>query len=669
METDKKPEPELLSIAGPGDTKEEEEKVSKEHQQQQRQAQAEDTELEPPKAKKPKKVKDKEKIRQRKKERKKKLSAVTEEKEEGHNSSEQKEQQQQQRQAEAAVSNPFQAYIDGEKSTNDFRELVDENTVFEDFFAANAEEALHLKAPNIRNFLKWLFVPEEYSVQNRNFCWKHPVPPKFSRVVFIAANSFPAYLTEGMDDLFIKKHFPASCKVASPGDKIRIYPTMDALFLDSSKSNNNNNNNNQQQQQEQQHQCESQNHKQLEPENLLEEGKPWWAHAEDLLLTDLQLSELGFPVAASTEEGILATEPAESLPLAEGRAIMGLDCEMCQTAAGLEVTRISIVDSNFVKIYDEFVLPRNTVTDYLTQYSGITANTLKDVHKTFEEARRDVLSIVHAETILVGHSLENDLRKLSIAHRRVIDTVVLYPHRNGGQSKNKLSWIAEVFLGKKIHVPGVSHDSTEDAYIALELVKHRLTVGEPYIYAKIGIDTRPTHAPANSLVAELSRAGVRTAFVDVPNALARFTGTERTETVEPISSKTDADRLRDTVTAITEGSFGLVFTRFYGVTQPYNELERATAVEDADGARRYMEAVRAEVVKVDGYVKEICEAVPATGKNLIMFIGLQGTNKTLWNIRATTKRNTPEKWTKEDEDRLMRESLKAKDTFLKIMIK
>ncbi len=38
------------------------------------------------------------------------------------------------------------------------------------------------------------------------------------------------------------------------------------------------------------------------------------------------------------------------------------------------------------------------------------------------------LALVSAETLLVGHALENDLRVLRCLHGRVVDTAILYPH-------------------------------------------------------------------------------------------------------------------------------------------------------------------------------------------------------------------------------------------------
>ena len=38
------------------------------------------------------------------------------------------------------------------------------------------------------------------------------------------------------------------------------------------------------------------------------------------------------------------------------------------------------------------------------------------------------LEHVAAETLLVGHALENDLRVLKVTHGRVLDTAIMFPH-------------------------------------------------------------------------------------------------------------------------------------------------------------------------------------------------------------------------------------------------
>lgn len=45
------------------------------------------------------------------------------------------------------------------------------------------------------------------------------------------------------------------------------------------------------------------------------------------------------------------------------------------------------------------------ITNYNTQFSGITEETLKGVDKTIVDLHKDLKNIVAEDTILVGHSL------------------------------------------------------------------------------------------------------------------------------------------------------------------------------------------------------------------------------------------------------------------------
>ena len=50
------------------------------------------------------------------------------------------------------------------------------------------------------------------------------------------------------------------------------------------------------------------------------------------------------------------------------KTVIGMDCEMCLTAAGSEITRVTLVDFQGNTLFDELVKPENPITDYLTTF-------------------------------------------------------------------------------------------------------------------------------------------------------------------------------------------------------------------------------------------------------------------------------------------------------------
>ena len=103
--------------------------------------------------------------------------------------------------------------------------------------------------------------------------------------------------------------------------------------------------------------------------------------------------------------------------------ILGVDCEMCKTDGGeLELTRVSLVDERCEVVYDQLVKPDNSITDYLTRYSGITASSMEGVTKRLTEVQADLGALVPRDAILVSQSLAFDLHALKMMHPYVIDT-------------------------------------------------------------------------------------------------------------------------------------------------------------------------------------------------------------------------------------------------------
>lgn len=65
-------------------------------------------------------------------------------------------------------------------------------------------------------------------------------------------------------------------------------------------------------------------------------------------------------------EGFVRTFQKE-LPEDAHAGVFALDCEMSYTTYGLELTRVTVVDTDMQVVYDTFVKPDNEVVDYNTR--------------------------------------------------------------------------------------------------------------------------------------------------------------------------------------------------------------------------------------------------------------------------------------------------------------
>jgi RNA exonuclease 1 len=75
---------------------------------------------------------------------------------------------------------------------------------------------------------------------------------------------------------------------------------------------------------------------------------------------------------------------------------------------------VTLINEAGVTIYDQLVMPENPILDYLTQYSGMTAARLNGVTTRLAEVQEKLKSLIDYNTILVGHSLENDMEVLKV---------------------------------------------------------------------------------------------------------------------------------------------------------------------------------------------------------------------------------------------------------------
>jgi RNA exonuclease 1 len=171
----------------------------------------------------------------------------------------------------------------------------------------------------------------------------------------------------------------------------------------------------------------------------------------------------------------------ESNIILKTQSIVAVDCEMCGIEGNKSIlSRLTIVDQYSKILLDVYIQPDQDtpIIDYRTVWSGISKKTLENVTVTQNQARLAFLRLVSSETILIGHSLENDLKALKILHRTCIDTSIIYPHTKGYPLRLKLKKLAETYLSLKIQNGGSrGHDSAEDARVAMQLVNLKVERG------------------------------------------------------------------------------------------------------------------------------------------------------------------------------------------------
>ncbi|KAK4147964.1 uncharacterized protein C8A04DRAFT_8550 [Dichotomopilus funicola] len=210
------------------------------------------------------------------------------------------------------------------------------------------------------------------------------------------------------------------------------------------------------------------------------------------------------------------TPPNPSAPT--DRAVC-FDCEMGYTVRGLELIRLTATSWPDGKtLLDVLVRPVGEILDLNSRYSGVWPEDIvnavpwsaEDTNTTIPldndgntnkatdpnaprrlkivpspaAARAALFSLISPDTPLIGHGLENDLNAVRIIHPTLIDTILLYPHRNGMPMRHGLRMLMETRLNKIIQAETdasgkiTGHDSAEDARAAGELV--RLKVEEKW---------------------------------------------------------------------------------------------------------------------------------------------------------------------------------------------
>ncbi|KAJ5933157.1 hypothetical protein N7516_007646 [Penicillium verrucosum] len=177
--------------------------------------------------------------------------------------------------------------------------------------------------------------------------------------------------------------------------------------------------------------------------------------------------------------------PRSAGGLPKRRAIV-LDCEMVQVEAGRrELAFLSAIDFLTGEVLiDNYVQPKSRVVNWDSRFSGVTPSAMNKAVKKgtalfgWEGARSKLWEFMDSETVLVGHSLNNDLDVLGIIHWNVVDSSIItseavFYTAHASEPLNRtwsLKTLTNELVNYDIQVGKQGHSALEDAHATRDIV-------------------------------------------------------------------------------------------------------------------------------------------------------------------------------------------------------
>ncbi|VTT70937.1 unnamed protein product [Fusarium fujikuroi] len=169
-------------------------------------------------------------------------------------------------------------------------------------------------------------------------------------------------------------------------------------------------------------------------------------------------------------------------PLWPKRKAVALDCEMVWVRnGGREILSISVVDffSGEVLVYS-LVEPQEPIVDWRTHIHGIGPESLSmamsqgRVLPGWAAARQQLFKHINTETVIVGQSLQHDLKWLRVSHVRIFDTAIVAAEAVSGTDfgfgrRWSLKSLCADLLKLRIRQGPEAHCALEDAMAAREV--------------------------------------------------------------------------------------------------------------------------------------------------------------------------------------------------------
>ncbi|KAK3019077.1 hypothetical protein RJ639_004364 [Escallonia herrerae] len=146
-------------------------------------------------------------------------------------------------------------------------------------------------------------------------------------------------------------------------------------------------------------------------------------------------------------QGWLVTKRSKKSKSMRSAAMVAVDCEMVLCEDGTEaLVKVCVVDRNLQVKLNELVNPNKAVADYRTEITGISAKDLDKVTCSLADIQKSMKNLLPHGTILVGHSLNNDLQALKVDHARVIDTSLVFKYDGPNHRRPSLNDLCKASL-------------------------------------------------------------------------------------------------------------------------------------------------------------------------------------------------------------------------------
>ncbi|KAI9432797.1 hypothetical protein H4582DRAFT_2083191 [Lactarius indigo] len=320
---------------------------------------------------------------------------------------------------------------------------------------------------------------------------------------------------------FITSTFSHACPTRAPGDSTRMHSVLNTFF---------------------QTPVSGEEKKRRIQERISAERTQKKDPAQYLLTVE-QMVENDYPVLRWIETPQAAADADGSYK------VYAVDCEMCMTNDGKALTG------------------RRARSPTISP-----AAALDPVTTTLADVQTHLRTLIDPSTILLGHSLESDLRALQLAHPRCVDTAILFHHPRGRPLKPGLAWLTRKWLGRTIQDRGPGgHNPEEDARACIDLLKAKIKNGPGF--GEFRADYEPILARiarSHSRNRGSNGARTRTAIVDHGNPGA-WHGGSATAPATTIACANDAEVLDGLVGALDSHEF--VFGRLMGITPKAENTE------------------------------------------------------------------------------------------------